>query len=179
MIVASTARLTLRTATLDDAPFYLALVNSPSFLRQLGDRGIRSLGQARTALADGPILMQACRGHSLYIVEHAGQAVGMCGLIKRDELDDIDLGYAFLPESQGRGFAREAGEAVLEYANRQLGIRRVLAIVSPENKKSISLLQKLGFKFVRMVFLRATDTGTLLYEHGSDSKASTPNGGPR
>ena len=169
MLIASTARLTLRTADLDDAPFYLALVNSPPFLRQLGDRGIRTLEDACCALADGPIAMQAALGHSLYIVEQAGRAIGMCGLIKRDELDGIDLGYAFLPDSQGKGFACEAGKAVLDYANKQLALRPILAIVSPGNEKSISVLQKLGFGFVKIIHLRATDTGTFLYRFESDT----------
>lgn len=165
MIIATTARLSLRTAALDDAPFYLALVNSPPFLRQLGDRGIRSLDEARAALADGPIAMQASRGHSLYIVEHAGQAIGMCGLIKREELDDIDLGYAFLPESQGRGFAREAARAVRDCAHDRLGVRRIAAIVSDQNLRSISLLQDIGFSFVSTMRLKQCATGTLLYMH--------------
>jgi RimJ/RimL family protein N-acetyltransferase len=117
--------------------------------------------------------MQAARGHSLYIVEHAGRAIGMCGLIQREELDGIDLGYAFLPESQGQGFACEAGQAVLEYANKQLGMRRILAIVSPGNDKSISVLQKLGFSFVKIIHLRATDSGIFLYESGNDTSAAT------
>src|SRR5687767_11766607 len=117
MRILATDRLLVRTACLDDAPFYLELLGSRSFIQQLGDRGVRSIAQARLALADGPMLMQATRGHSIYMVtRHDGEPLGMCGLIKRDALEDIDLGYAFLPQWHGQGYAREAATAVLHYA---------------------------------------------------------------
>ncbi|MFP5391094.1 MAG: GNAT family N-acetyltransferase [Gammaproteobacteria bacterium] len=166
MLIRTTARLRLRTACLDDAAFYLALLNSPTFVAQLGDRGLRTLDDARVALAEGPIRMQAQYGHSLYIAEtHDGTPVGMCGLIRRMELDGVDLGYAFLPQYQGYGFAHEAALAATLHAHETLGIQRLLAIVSPENTRSISVLQKIGFVFARIVLLRTSDSGTLLYEH--------------
>ena len=166
MHILDTARLTLRTAGIDDAAFYLELLNSRSFIEQLGDRGLRSVEQARLALGEGPILMQAELGHSLYIVcLKDGTPIGMCGLIKRAALDDIDLGYAFLPNWQGQGFAREAAAAVVDYAHRVLAIRRIVAIVSPKNEKSIALLQKIGFVFARIVQLSPSDSGTQLYMH--------------
>lgn len=166
MQILATARLLLRCATLDDAPFYLELLNSRSFVQKLGDRGVRSLAQARLALADGPILMQATRGHSLYIVTLPdGTAIGMCGLIKRDTLEEVDLGYAFLPQWQGQGYAREAAAAVLQHAHTDLNLRCVFAIVSPGNERSVSLLQKIGFDFVKMVHLSPTDSGTQLFQH--------------
>lgn len=166
MQILATHRLLVRTANLGDAPFYLELLNSRSFLQKLGDRGVRSLAQARLALGDGPILMQATRGHSIYMVtRHDGTPLGMCGLIRRDALDGIDLGYAFLPQWQGHGYAREAATAVLHYAHTTLALRRVFAIVSPGNERSISLLQKIGFEFVRMVHLSPSDSGTRLYQH--------------
>jgi RimJ/RimL family protein N-acetyltransferase len=166
MRILATERLVVRTAQLDDAAFYLDLLGSRSFVQQLGDRGVRSLAQARLALADGPMLMQATRGHSIYMVtRHDGTPLGMCGLIKRNALEEIDLGYAFLPQWQGQGYAREAAAAVLHYAHTSLGLCRVFAIVSPGNARSISLLQKIGFEFARIVRLSPSDSGTHLYQH--------------
>jgi RimJ/RimL family protein N-acetyltransferase len=162
--ILATARLRLRSATLDDADFYLALLNDPGFLAHIGDRGVRTLDEARRALEEGPLAMQAARGHSLYVVElkESGVALGMCGLIKRETLDGVDLGYAFLAAHCGQGYAYEAGRAVLELAP-SLGLRRVLAITSPNNLASNHLLRKLGMRFERYVQLRPEDAGTNLY----------------
>lgn len=164
MLVAETARLRLRTAGRGDAAFYLALVNDPGFIEHIGDRGIRSLDDAARALEEGPVAMQRARGHSLYVVElkENGLPVGMCGLIKRDTLDGIDLGYAFLEAWRGRGYAREAARAVLAHAA-DIGLRRVLAITTPNNNASNCLLRKLGMRFEGVVHLVAGDGGTNLY----------------
>jgi RimJ/RimL family protein N-acetyltransferase len=170
--ILATARLNLRTAGPDDAAFYLALVNDPDFIEHIGDRGIRDLEAARQALLDGPIAMQQERGHSLYVVElkEGGAAIGMCGLIKRDSLDGVDIGYAFLRDYRGRGYAHEAGAAVLAHAP-SLGLRRVLAITSPDNIASNCLLRKMGMRFERFMHLVPDDAGTNLYsiEIGPDS----------
>jgi len=167
MIVADTARLRLRTAVPGDAAFYLALVNDPGFIEHIGDRGIRNLADAARALVDGPGAMQRARGHSLYVVElkDNDEAVGMCGLIKRDTLDGVDLGYAFLEAWRGRGFAYESACAVLQHA-RELGMTRLLAITTPGNLASNCLLRKLGFGFERVMRLDAGDAGTNLYSIG-------------
>jgi RimJ/RimL family protein N-acetyltransferase len=162
--ILETARLRLRSATPDDAAFYFDLVNDPAFIEHIGDRGIRSLDQAREALLGGPIAMQETRGHSLYVAElkEGGTAIGMCGLIKRDTLDEIDLGYAYLPAWRGQGYAWEAARAVLDFAP-TLGIRRLLAITSPNNIASNGLLRKLGMRFERFIHLVPEDAGTNLY----------------
>lgn len=164
MEILATARLRLRSATLDDAAFYLALLNDPGFLAHIGDRGVRTLDEARRALEEGPLAMQAARGHSLYVVElkETGVPLGMCGLIKRETLDGVDLGYAFLAAYCGQGYAYEAGRAVLALAP-SLGLRRVLAITSPNNLASNHLLRKLGMRFERYVQLRPEEAGTNLY----------------
>ncbi len=164
MQILATARLVLRTIALDDAPFYLELVNDPAFLEHIGDRGIRTLDAARAAIANGPVAMQAALGHSLYVVElqDGGAPIGMCGLIKRETLDDVDIGYAFLPQYRGRGYAYEAQAAVFAYAP-TLGIRRLLAIASPANAGSIALLGKLGLRFQRLAHLTPDDPGTNVY----------------
>jgi RimJ/RimL family protein N-acetyltransferase len=164
MEIASTARLRIRTITLEDAPFYLELVSDPAFIANIGDRGIRSIEAARHALTTGPLAMQEARGHSIYLVElkDSGRPIGMSGLIKRDALDDVDLGYAFLPEWRGRGYAFEAGAAVLAYAP-TLGLQRVVAITSPDNAASNGLLRKLGFRFSHFTRLLPDGVGSNLY----------------
>ena len=162
--ILATPRLRLRTADLDDADFYLALVNDPGFLEHIGDRGIRTRDDAVQALLDGPIAMQAMRGHSLYVVElkDGGAPIGMCGLIKRETLDGVDIGYAYLAPYCGRGYAYEAGMAVLALAP-ALGLKRVLAITSPNNLASNGLLRKMGMRFERFVHLVPGDAGSNLY----------------
>lgn len=165
--IVATARLRLRTADAGDpadGAFYRALLNDPGFIEQIGDRGVRTVDEARQALLEGPVAMQEARGHSLYVVERRedGIAVGMCGLIKRDTLDGVDIGYAFLEAWCGRGYAFEAGQAVLDYAP-TLGLRRVLAITSPNNIASNCLLRKLGMQFERFMHLVPDDAGSNLY----------------
>jgi len=162
--ILDTARLRLRTVDAGDSAFYLALVTDPAFVEHIGDRGIRTLEEAHEALLAGPIAMQEERGHSLYVVElkEAGTPIGMCGLIKRPSLDGIDIGYAFLPAWRGQGYACEAGLAVLAYAP-SLGIRRVLAITSPNNIASNFLLRKMGLRFERFLHLAPDDAGSNLY----------------
>lgn len=174
MHILDTGRLRLRTVEPDDTAFYLALVNDPAFIEHIGDRGIHTLDEAREALLTGPIAMQEARGHSLYVVElKEGQVpIGMCGLIKRDSLDGIDIGYAFLPAWRGQGYAHEAGVAVLGFAP-SLGIRRVLAITSPNNIASNFLLRKMGLRFERFMHLVPGDAGSNLYSIDLDAPADT------
>ena len=163
MLILQTARLALRTIAPADAPFYLNLVNSPDFITHIGDRGIRTLEAARQIIASGPVAMQAALGHSIYLVElkDSGVAIGMCGLIKRDTLIDVDLGYAFLPPYFGKGYAYEAAQAVVEHA-RTLGLRRLVAITSPGNTASNALLEKLGMRCEKILYLKPDDP-TRLY----------------
>jgi RimJ/RimL family protein N-acetyltransferase len=162
--VLETERLRLRLLALDDAAFYLEIVNVPAFIEYIGDRGIRSLPAARQAIVDGPMAMQRSLGHSLCLVElkHDGTPIGMCGLIKRDTLPDVDIGYAFMPQFGGQGYATEAAAGVLAYAA-SLGVKRVLAITSPDNAGSKAVLRKIGMRFEKIVYLAPGDPGTLLY----------------
>jgi RimJ/RimL family protein N-acetyltransferase len=162
--ITETARLVVRTAMLEDAAFYHALVNDPAFIEHIGDKGIRTLDEARAALLTGPIAMQEERGHSLYVVElkDHGSPIGMCGLIKRDTLDCIDIGYAYLPDWRGQGYAYEAAQAVLAHAP-TLGIERLLAIASPGNVASNGLLRKLGMRFERFTQLAPDGPGSNVY----------------
>lgn len=147
-----TDRLLLRRLTDDDASFLVELMNDPDWLRYIGDRGVRTLDDARHYVATGPGAMYARHGYGLYAVERRDEPgpIGICGLVRRDWLEDADLGFAFLPRFRGAGYAREAAAATLEHARSDLGLDRVLAIVSPENEASVSLLTKLGMTFLRM-----------------------------
>lgn len=169
MHILDTARLRLRTIEEKDAPFYFNLVNSPPFLANIGDKGVRNLADARAGIAGGPMAMRAALGHSLYLVElkESGVAIGMAGLIKREALDDVDLGYAFLPPYFGLGYGYEAAVAVREHA-RALGLRRLVAITSPENTASNGLLEKIGMRFEKIIHMSPQDSGTRLY--GMDMK---------
>lgn len=152
-IILTTKRLLIRQFTLDDAPFILELLNEPSFIRNIGDRGVRSLADANAYLLNGPIASYERNGFGLYGVElkAEGVLVGMCGLIKRDALPDVDIGFAFLPRYWGQGYAIEAAEAVMAFGRDVLKLNRIVAIVSPGNDASINVLHKLGLQYERMI----------------------------
>ncbi|WP_299598974.1 GNAT family N-acetyltransferase [uncultured Microbulbifer sp.] len=166
MYLLKTERLQLRelTSSDEDAQFTLTLVNDPAFHRFIGDRGVRSLEDARNYLRRGPIAMYRDRGFGMYRVElKDGTAIGQCGLLKRDGLDDVDIGFAFLPEYRGQGYAAEAAQAVMQWGKRDLGLTRIVAIATPENGASIRLLDGLGFRRERMIRLPgSTETLVLL-----------------
>lgn len=146
-MIAKTTRLTLRELELSDAAFALRLYNDPSFLQHIGDKGVRTIEDAGHNLQQGAIASYAQHGYGMWLVEnHQGQSIGMCGLIKRDFLAETDLGYAYLPEYFGQGYAYEAAAAVLAYATEHTDLQTIAAIVSPANLASKSLLQKLGFE---------------------------------
>jgi [ribosomal protein S5]-alanine N-acetyltransferase len=163
MQVLETPRLILRRFELADASFILRLVNEPSWLRFIGDKGVRSLDDARDYLRKGPLDLYQRYGFGMFMTELKAQPqdervpIGMCGLIKRDTLPDVDIGFAFLPEYWGRGYAYEAASAVLELANRAFGLERILAIVSPGNDSSIRLLETMGMTFQHMLELAPND----------------------
>jgi len=165
MEVLRTERLILRRLTLDDAEFVLELVNDPDWLRYIGDRGVRTLDDARAYLLGGPLAMYERFGFGLYCVAlgESGVSIGICGLLKRDALEDVDIGFAMLPAFRTHGYAYEAAAATLEYAARELGLARVVAIVSPENEASMRLLGKLGLSLERMTRLTAAGKEVCLF----------------
>jgi RimJ/RimL family protein N-acetyltransferase len=146
----------LRALTTGDAAFIRELVNDPDWIRNIGDKGVRTLDDARRYLESGPIAMVERRGFGLFAVElkASGECAGICGLIRREGFDDVDLGFAFLPRFRRAGYALEASSAVLADGRERLGLRRVVAIVSPGNEPSVQLLAKLGFRFERIVAFR-------------------------
>jgi len=148
-----TKRLRLRWFAPGDAELLLAVWNDPAFVRNVGDRGIRTLEQAGDALASGPLKLYAEHGYGPYRVALADddEPIGLCGLFKREYLDDPDIGFAVLPDFCGQGFAYEAAIAVMDHARHGLGLGRVTAIVSPGNTRSVALIEKLGLRFETMV----------------------------
>ncbi|MFN8487098.1 MAG: GNAT family N-acetyltransferase [Caldilineaceae bacterium] len=153
MQILVTERLVLRELTLSDADFIHKLLNEPSFIRFIGDRNIRSLDDAENYLLKGPLASYQRHGFGLYLVEEKsnGASLGICGLIKRDTLPDVDIGYAFLPEFWLRGYAFEAAAAVMNYGKAVLKLNRIVAIVTPDNARSIRVLNKLGLSFERTI----------------------------
>ncbi len=151
--VIDTPRLQLRPLAETDAAFILELLNDPSWLRYIGDRGVRNLEDARNYVRNGPAAMRALHGFALDAVvdRHSGAPIGICGLLKRDTLEDVDLGFAFLPAWHGKGLAREAAAATLQHATGVLGIKRVVAITALDNGPSIRLLESIGFRFERIL----------------------------
>jgi len=143
--------LILRRLTTDDAEFILELTNDPDWLRYIGDRGVRTLEDARAYIEAGPLAMYDRLGFGLYCaaLRESGVSVVICGLLKRDALEDVDIGFAMLPAYRARGYAYEAAAATLEYAKRELGLTRVVAIVSPENEASMRLLGRLSLSLER------------------------------
>lgn len=164
-VVIETARLRLRRVTLDDAGFILRLVNEPSFLRYIGDKGVRNLEDARNYLLNGPLAMYEKHGFALCIAETKEDQIpiGICGLLKRDILDDVDVGYALLPEFCGMGYAREAAGATVDWARDAAGLKKVVALVNHDNERSIALLEKLGFIFERMFRMEENAPEVKLY----------------
>jgi len=157
MTVLETERLSLRQFTVDDAQFILKLLNEPSFLRYIGDKKVRNLEDARQYILNGPVASYERNGFGLYLVElkESYTPIGMCGFLKREELPDPDIGFAFMPEFWSKGFAFEAAAALLRDGRERLKLEQILAITSLDNDASIKLLQRLGFRFDNVITLAA------------------------
>ncbi|MGB8508415.1 MAG: GNAT family N-acetyltransferase [Pyrinomonadaceae bacterium] len=155
MSVIETERLSLREISVDDAPVILELLNDPSFVRFIGDKGVRSLDEARQYITDKLVASYERFGFGLWMVElrETKEPTGICGLVKRDALEHADIGYALLPRYWFQGFARESAAAVLNYGIGTLGLKRLLAVTDQDNVASIKVLEKIGLKFERMVKL--------------------------
>lgn len=160
-----TARLSLRRLEASDAAFLVELLNQPSFLTNIGDRGVRTVEDAHRYLREGPLAMYARHGFGLWHVSRRadGAVLGLCGLLKRDVLPDVDVGYALLPQFWGQGYAFEAAQATVRHASSRFALSRVAAVVSEGNAGSIRVLEKLGMKFERMVSMRPDEPDVRLY----------------
>jgi len=166
MYVIRTERLILRQLDLNDAAFILELLNEAAFMRFIGNKGVTNLGGAREYILQGPIDSYGRHGFGLYAVCLLdGTPTGICGLVKRDGLTDVDVGFGFLSRHCSKGYAAESASAVLIHANEVLRLQRVVAITLPQNLGSIAVLEKIGLRFERMIRLA---------EHGPELKLFGP-----
>ena len=165
MKILETERLILRELCASDAEFILQLVNEPSWLRYIGDKGIKTVEAAEEYIQNGPAKMYARFGFGLWLVvlKKGLVPIGICGLIKRDTLEDVDIGFAFLPAWWKRGYAFESASATLAHGRKAFGLKRIVAIMSPDNDASHCLLEKLGFRFERMIRLSSNAPEIKLY----------------
>ena len=155
MIVLETSRLYLRRLSTNDVEFIVELLNEPSFIRNIGDKGVRTTDDAVHYLLNGPIASYEKFSFGLYLAElkDSGIPIGICGLLKRETLDDADIGFAFLERFWGHGYAFEAASAVMDYGRKLLKLPRIVAITAPYNQASIKVLEKIGLRFVKMMSL--------------------------
>ena len=165
MTILETERLILRQLTPDDAEFIFELLNDPSWIRNIGDRNIRTLDDACSYIRNGPMKSYDKNGFGLWLIvlKETDEPIGMCGLINRDTLEEIDIGYALLPKFWAKGYAIEAARAVKEYAKGVVGLKRMVAIVDPANESSTRVLEKLGLRYEKMVRLSADDIDLKLF----------------
>ena len=164
-LIAETDRLRIRKLTTDDADFILRLVNEPSFLENIGDKGVRDLEDAKRFILEGPWAQHGHRGYGQFALElkEDGSVVGVGGLLFREKLDISDLGVAVLPEHWRQGFGYEAALAIMEYGRTELGIDTICGLTSEHNHASIKALEKLGMSYRETVAMSDDDPGTLLY----------------
>jgi len=165
MLVAATPRLVLKEFTHGDAPFILELVNSAGWLRYIGDRNVHSIEDAIDYLDKGPLKSYADNGFGLWRVDlrTTGEPIGMCGLIRRSDLEGPDIGFAFLPDYQGQGYGSEASQATIAVVRDRLRLPELFAIVQPDNDGSIALLKKNGFLYDKVVISGAKMEPLQLY----------------
>jgi RimJ/RimL family protein N-acetyltransferase len=177
MTVLESERLVLREFHLDDADFVLQLLNESAFLRFIGDKGVRTLVNARDYLLKGPIESYRRFGFGLYLasLREDGTPIGMCGLVKREGLADVDVGFALRSLYWSRGYAVEAAAAVIDYGKRTLNLGRIVAIVHPDNHASIAVLERIGLEFERMVRLSTDAVELKLF---GPARASSAPAGP-
>lgn len=164
MVITTTDRLTLREFVEDDAPFILELLNEPGWIRFIGNRGITNEVEARAYIVKGPVAMYANKGFGLWMVERRNDSapLGMCGLIKRDTLEDVDIGFAFLARFCGMGYAYEAAAATMHIGKERFKLSRIVGITSPDNVSSIKLLEKIGLAREKAIKLNDGHDETVL-----------------
>jgi len=172
MFILQTARLRLRELTTGDAEFMLALLNDRDFIRHVGDRGVRTVEGASEYILKGPMQSYARNGFGLYMVEltETRAKLGICGLVKREGLTDVDIGFGFLPQYRSQGYAVEAATAIMAQARDALGLERVVAITSQDNDRSANVLNKLGFEFEQMIRFPGEEKEIRLFGWGRDDR---------
>ncbi|HEY0029260.1 MAG TPA: GNAT family N-acetyltransferase [Bacteroidia bacterium] len=167
MQVTETERLVLQHLQPDDAAFILMLLNTPSWRRFIGDRGIRTEAQARQYIIAKLMKSYESPGFGFYLtkLKEGDVSIGICGIVKRESLEDVDIGFAFLPEYEGKGYGYESAAAVLKYAKEKFNLDRIAAITNKDNERSIRLLQKLGLRFEKMILLPNETEEIMFFVH--------------
>ncbi len=171
MIIAETTRLAIKQFTVKDASFFLELVNSPNWLKYIEDRNTETIFQAKQRIKEGHLKSYATTGFGFYkllLKEEKLKPIGICGLIKRDTLDDVDIGFALLPDYENKGFGYESSIAVINLAKNTFNLKRITAITLPSNAPSIKLLEKLGFAYEKMVIPFDNDEELQLFAKNLD-----------
>lgn len=153
MKIIETERTILREVTKEDGKFILDLLNQPSFIKFIGDRNVRTVEQARDYIESRFTASYEKFGFGMWavVLKETNQPIGICGFVRRDSLPDADIGFAFLPQFEGKGYAFESAAAALRYGRTVLNLNRILAIVTQTNASSIKLLEKLDFKYERLI----------------------------
>jgi ribosomal-protein-alanine N-acetyltransferase len=164
--ILETERLILRELNIEDAQFIFQLLNSPGWIKYIGDRNVRSNEEAEQYILNGPIVSYAANGFGLYLVElkQSKQPIGLCGLLKRDYLEFVDIGFALLSQFEAMGYAFEAAAACLKYSKEKLCIDNFMAITLPNNFRSIQLLKRLGFNYEKNFIYESTNEELELYK---------------
>ena len=177
MIIAETERLIISKFSLEDAPFLLKLINTPKYLKYIGDKNLKTVEDAENYLTNGALKSYKEHGFGFYKLQEklSNTTIGTCGLVKRDELEDIDMGFAFLPEFEGQGFGFESSMAIIKLAKEKFHLKQLLAITLPINKNSIKLLEKLGFKYQKTVIPFDDNEELLLFAKQLDKKQTYDN----
>ncbi len=171
MNIFSTERLTISHFNVNDSAFVLELLNTPDWIKFIGDRGIKTLEDAKNYLINKIMVGYTEFGFGMYAVRLKSNltTIGMCGLIKREGLEDVDIGFAFLPKYNGQGYAFEAASATMNYATNKLGLKRIVAITIKENIHSIKLLEKIGLQFEKNINMADDPEELMLF--GMNKKA--------
>lgn len=165
MNIIETERLIICHLSEGDSEFILELLNSPGWLKFIGNKNVKTKTDAANYIINGPLKSYAVNGFGLYLVKlkNINTPVGICGLIKRDTLENIDIGFALLPEYEGNGYAFESADAVLKHAKKDLGIKKIVAITDKDNVNSIRLLEKAGLTFEKNILLKEDDKELMLF----------------
>jgi RimJ/RimL family protein N-acetyltransferase len=163
--ILETERLTLREFTQDDGELMLEILNDPGFIRFVADRNVRTTREAADYLRDKILPSYSERGFGFYVVElkENGTPIGMCGLIKRDALEHVDVGFSIFERFWGKGYATEAARAVMEFGLTTLRLPKIVGITKADNVRSAAVLEKLGLHFERMVEVPGFPDGSRLF----------------
>lgn len=169
-MILETDRLELCKISPNDVEFIFELLNTPTWLQYIGDKGIKTLADARDYIITGPMASYNKHGFGLWLIKSKLEQVpiGMCGLIQRDYLEDVDIGFALLPQYTEKGYAYEAAKATLNYATINLALKKIVAFTDTDNERSISLLKKLGMTFEKMITIPNDSEKLMLFSTTSD-----------